>query len=42
VIPGELTRYDVEIFPTAALLESGHRLRLTVTTWSRPSPRAAP
>ncbi len=36
VIPGELTRYDVEIFPTAALLESGHQLRLTVTTFDFP------
>jgi uncharacterized protein len=36
VIPGEVTRYDVEIFPTAALLESGHRLRLTVTTYDFP------
>jgi putative CocE/NonD family hydrolase len=36
VIPGEVTRYDVEIFPTAALLESGHRLRLTVTTFDFP------
>jgi uncharacterized protein len=36
VVPGELTRYDVEIFPTAALLEPGHRLRLTVTTYDFP------
>ncbi len=36
VVPGELTRYDVEIFPTAALLESGHQLRLTVTTFDFP------
>ena len=36
VIPGEVTRYDIEIFPTAALLESGHRLRLTVTTYDFP------
>jgi len=36
VIPGELTRYDIEIFPTAALLESGHRLRLTLTTFDFP------
>ncbi len=36
VIPGDVTRYDVEIFPTAALLESGHRLRLTVTTFDFP------
>jgi uncharacterized protein len=36
VVPGELTRYDIEVFPTAALLESGHRLRLTVTTFDFP------
>ncbi|MDT5254672.1 MAG: uncharacterized protein QOH07_3626 [Mycobacterium sp.] len=36
VVPGEVTRYDVEVFPTAALLESGHRLRLTVTTFDFP------
>jgi uncharacterized protein len=36
VVPGELTRYDVEVFPTAALLEQGHRLRLTVTTYDFP------
>jgi predicted acyl esterase len=36
VVPGELTRYDIEVFPTAALLESGHRLRLTVTTYDFP------
>ncbi|MBV9720403.1 MAG: CocE/NonD family hydrolase, partial [Mycobacterium sp.] len=36
VIPGEVTRYDVEIFPTAALLDPGHRLRLTLTTYDFP------
>lgn len=36
VVPGELTRYDIEIFPTAALIEPGHRLRLTVTTFDFP------
>ncbi len=36
VVPGELTRYDIEVFPTAAMLESGHRLRLTVTTFDFP------
>jgi putative CocE/NonD family hydrolase len=36
VVPGELTRYDVEIFPTAAVLEAGHRLRLTLTTFDFP------
>lgn len=36
VVPGELTRYDIEIFPTAAMIEPGHRLRLTVTTYDFP------
>jgi predicted acyl esterase len=36
VVPGELTRYDVEIFPTAAMIRPGHRLRLTVTTYDFP------
>ena len=36
VVPGELTRYDVEIFPTAANLAPGHRLRLTLTTYDFP------
>lgn len=36
VVPGELTRYDIEIFPTAALIAPGHRLRLTLTTYDFP------
>jgi putative CocE/NonD family hydrolase len=36
VVPGELTRYDLEIFPTAAMIEPGHRLRLTLTTYDFP------
>lgn len=36
VTPGELTRYDIEIFPTAALIAAGHRLRLTLTTYDFP------
>ena len=36
VVPGELTRYDLDIFPTAALIEPGHRLRLTLTTYDFP------
>jgi uncharacterized protein len=36
VVPGELTRYDVEIFPTAAVLGAGHQLRLTLTTFDFP------
>ncbi len=36
VVPGQLTRYDIEVFPTAALIEPGHRLRLTLTTYDFP------
>ncbi|OLP03366.1 peptidase S15 [Mycolicibacterium porcinum] len=36
VVPGELTRYDLDVFPTAALIEPGHRLRLTLTTYDFP------
>ncbi|WP_026357087.1 CocE/NonD family hydrolase [Mycobacterium sp. 141] len=37
VVPGQLTRYDIEVFPTAALIEAGHRLRLTLTTYDFPN-----
>jgi predicted acyl esterase len=37
VVPGELTRYDIEVFPTAALLDAGHRLRVTLTTYDFPN-----
>lgn len=37
VVPGELTRYDLEIFPTAALIAPDHRLRLTVTSYDFPN-----
>jgi putative CocE/NonD family hydrolase len=36
VVPGEVTRYDIEIFPTAALIGPDHRLRLTLTTYDFP------
>lgn len=36
VVAGEVTRYDLEIFPTAALILPGHRLRLTITTYDFP------
>lgn len=36
VVPGELTRYDIEVFPTAALIAAQHRLRLTLTTYDFP------
>ncbi|HEY2636495.1 MAG TPA: CocE/NonD family hydrolase, partial [Solirubrobacteraceae bacterium] len=31
-VPGKVTRYDVEVFPTFATLAKGHRLRVTVAT----------
>jgi uncharacterized protein len=47
VVPGEVTRYDIEIFPTAAHIAPGDRLRITLTTAdfpqltpSRPARRA--
>ncbi|MEA2161413.1 MAG: uncharacterized protein QOD66_3793, partial [Solirubrobacteraceae bacterium] len=30
--PGQVTRYDVEVFPTVDTLAPGHRLRVTVAT----------
>lgn len=36
VEPGELTGYDIEIFPTAAMIAPGRRLRLTMTTYDFP------
>jgi putative CocE/NonD family hydrolase len=32
VVPGQITRYDVEIFPTFDTLLPGHRLRVTVAS----------
>ena len=37
VVRGELTQYDIEIFPTAALIAPDHRLRLTITTYDFPN-----
>jgi hypothetical protein len=36
VIPGQLTRYDIEVFPTFARLAPGHRLRVTINTADTP------
>jgi hypothetical protein len=36
VTTGSVTRYDVEVFPTVAVLAPGHRLRLTITTSDTP------
>jgi putative CocE/NonD family hydrolase len=40
VVPGQVTRYDVEVFPTFATLAAGHSLRVTVSTAD--SPHLAP
>jgi hypothetical protein len=32
VIPGEVTRYDIEVPPIFTTVPAGHRLRLTLTT----------
>ncbi len=36
VTAGKVTRFDVEVFPTVAVLAPGHRLRLTITTSDTP------
>jgi predicted acyl esterase len=43
VVPGQVTRYDVEVFPTYATLAAGHSLRVTIATADQPhlSPSAA-
>ena len=32
VVPGQVTRYDIEVFPTFDTLAPGHRLRVTIAT----------
>jgi len=36
VVPGQLTRYDVEVFPTYATVATGHRIRVTLSTADTP------
>jgi putative CocE/NonD family hydrolase len=36
VTPGQVTRYDIEVFPTFAYIAPGHRLRVTITTSDTP------
>jgi predicted acyl esterase len=36
VVPGKLTRYQIEIFPTLATIAKGDRLRLTIATVDSP------
>jgi len=36
VTPGKVMRVDVEVFPTGAALERGHRLRITVQAFDTP------
>jgi putative CocE/NonD family hydrolase len=32
VVPGQITRYDIEVFPTFDTLAPGHRLRITIAS----------
>lgn len=32
VVPGAVTKYDVEVFPTYATIAPGHRIRVTIST----------
>ena len=36
VVPGRVTRYDIEVFPTYATIAPGHRIRVTVSTTDFP------
>jgi putative CocE/NonD family hydrolase len=36
VTPGQVTRYDVEIFPTYATIAAGHSIRVTISTADSP------
>lgn len=36
VVPGKLTRYDLEVFPTYATIAKGHRIRVTLSTADTP------
>jgi putative CocE/NonD family hydrolase len=36
VVPGQVTRYDIEVFPTYATIAPGHRIRLTLATTDLP------
>lgn len=36
VVPGRLTRYDLEVFPTYATIAAGHRIRVTLSTADTP------
>jgi putative CocE/NonD family hydrolase len=36
VVPGQVTAYDIEVFPTYATIAAGHRIRVTVSTTDFP------
>jgi putative CocE/NonD family hydrolase len=36
VVPGKVTRYDIEVFPTYSTIAPGHRIRLTLATTDLP------
>jgi len=46
VVPGRLTRFDIEVRPVFATLPTGHRLRISIGTGDlphlTPTPSAAP
>ena len=36
VVPGRMTRYDIEVFPTYASIAAGHSIRVTLSTADTP------
>lgn len=36
VVPGRMTRYDIEVFPTYATIAAGHSIRVTLSTADTP------
>jgi putative CocE/NonD family hydrolase len=36
VVPGAMTRYNIEVFPTLSTIAPGHRIRITITTADSP------
>jgi predicted acyl esterase len=36
VVPGQVTRYDIEVFPTFDTIAQGHSLRVTVSSVDTP------
>jgi uncharacterized protein len=36
VVPGKVTRYDIEVFPTCSTIAAGHRIRVTLSSTDFP------